>query len=309
MKYLGRERFEIARRWVLANARPVDVAIFRMLFEGAPVSELQAALIAFQNPDGGLGRCLEPDFRLQESSVMATAVGTQHLVDFQVPSESPLVQSTVRYLSLQFDLARGSWPIVPQAIDEVPRAIWWNFADWEAARSAPGSWGNPAAEIVAFFHRHRGLVDGDLLQTVSDAAWQNLAQVQKNEHELEMHAFLCYLRLLPHLTGERRRDAEATLIREGERLVARTPDDWSGYGLRPHWAITSPASPLYPRLREVLEASLDWEIDAQSSDGTWAPFWHWGRFEAEWETAKNEWTGHLTVKTLRTLKAFGRISG
>ena len=37
-------------------------------------------------------------------------------------------------------------------------------------------------------------------------------------------------------------------------------------------------------------------------------FWTWGRFDTEWAKAKVEWQGQLTVKLLRSLKAFGRIA-
>ena len=54
--------------------------------------------------------------------------------------------------------------------------------------------------------------------------------------------------------------------------------------------------------------NLDYVIETQASDGAWEPTWHWGGvFAREWEQAKQEWRGHLTLEMLTTLRAYGRI--
>ncbi len=46
----------------------------------------------------------------------------------------------------------------------------------------------------------------------------------------------------------------------------------------------------------------------QTPEGTWEPTWTWGGFYPEaWEQAKTEWRGHLTLETLASLEAFGRL--
>jgi hypothetical protein len=56
--------------------------------------------------------------------------------------------------------------------------------------------------------------------------------------------------------------------------------------------------------------TLDYEIEHQQSDGGWDPNWSWqGAYPAEWEIARREWRGELTLKTLRSLRAYGRIEG
>jgi hypothetical protein len=39
----------------------------------------------------------------------------------------------------------------------------------------------------------------------------------------------------------------------------------------------------------------------------WGITWSWGQFEEEWETAKEEWRGWLTLEYLRILRSFDHI--
>ena len=65
------------------------------------------------------------------------------------------------------------------------------------------------------------------------------------------------------------------------------------------------------QLRQVeseLEANLDYQVAAQADGGAWEPNWTWaGIYPDAWELARREWCGHLTLETLTTLRAFGRI--
>ena len=61
-------------------------------------------------------------------------------------------------------------------------------------------------------------------------------------------------------------------------------------------------------LQDDLQAQLDYVIDRQTAQGTWEPTWTWGDFYPQvWEQAELEWRGHLTLETLTSLHAFGRI--
>jgi hypothetical protein len=98
------------------------------------------------------------------------------------------------------------------------------------------------------------------------------------------------------------------LKKQAPVAVVTDPAQWTGYGVRPLWAVPEPGSPLRAVLDGPVQAHLDYEIDRQQPDGSWHPFWSWGRFDAEWELAKVAWQGQLTVKLLGSLKAFGRIA-
>ena len=72
MKLLSREAFERAADFLRHGARPLERALFAHAFEDGGRTPVLAALVPYQNDDGGFGRALEPDMRAEASSVVAT---------------------------------------------------------------------------------------------------------------------------------------------------------------------------------------------------------------------------------------------
>ena len=77
MKYLSKESFKKALKWIKQNARPLEKARLRFYFENDAVDEVKTELEKFQNTDGGFGHALEPDLRTPNSSVLATSLAYQ----------------------------------------------------------------------------------------------------------------------------------------------------------------------------------------------------------------------------------------
>jgi hypothetical protein len=60
----------------------------------------------------------------------------------------------------------------------------------------------------------------------------------------------------------------------------------------------------------VVQENLDFEIEHQNRDGSWAPTWSWGTAYPEaWKEAEGEWRGILTLAMLRSLRDYDRIDG
>jgi hypothetical protein len=92
--------------------------------------------------------------------------------------------------------------------------------------------------------------------------------------------------------------------------VNANPAEWGGYVNKPLKLAPLPGSLFADVLAGPVAANLDYEIEQQQSDGSWQPNWSWfGAYEAEWQRARREWCGELTLATLRSLRAFGRIEG
>src|SRR5262249_51662046 len=73
--------FELAREFMLRNARLLELRLFATLFEDAPPDGVALALGAYRNDDGGLGHGLEPDARCPESQPLFVAFGLGTLVE------------------------------------------------------------------------------------------------------------------------------------------------------------------------------------------------------------------------------------
>jgi hypothetical protein len=302
MKKLSRENLKQAETFLGSQARPLEQALFATFFRGAPAEWALSELAAFQNSDGGFGHGLEPDVQMSSSSILATTVALQHLRALQVSAGHPLVLGAVRYLMDTYDSEAVAWPFVPPQVDAAPHAPWWQYnADLSQYLA------NPRAEIVGFLFDYAELVPADLCETLLTAVTEYL---EDPAVELTMHELLCYVRLVE--TESLPADAHDRLLSELQPLlnsgVATDPSTWDGYVLKPLMVAPSPASLFAESVQKIIGENLDFEIDRQQKDGSWAPNWSWGEAYPEaWFHAKRAWKGVLTVNMINALLAYGRV--
>ena len=304
MKILTTTNFNRARDFIKENARSVDEALFAYTFENGKPDAVWKALRTFVNEDGGFGHGMEPDCWLPESSVLATCTAFPYLIQTDAPANDPLVINGIQYLLNAYVQNLQGWRMLRPEVNNYPRAGWWNYDPKTANTDVVDHWSNPSACVVAYLHRYRELVPESFLQEVTDKA---MSVFEERRKTIEGHDYLPFIELAEALPCEMNKPIWSALKRQAQAAIVTDPAQWTGYGIRPLWAVPTPDSPLMEVLAQPVEVHLDFEIDHQESDGSWHPFWTWGQFENEWEEAKVEWQGQLTVKLLRSLNAFGRI--
>jgi len=310
MKRLSRGQLQQAGHFLKTKARPLDRAVFEHRFEGAPAERVTEELAPYQNADGGFGHALEPDVRTPSSSALATGIALGILKELDRRAEDAIVASAVGYLLQTFDAEQRVWRAVPQDANDHPHAPWWHDDDGSLARTFDGFVIIPRAQIVALLHHYAGLVPGDWLETVTE---ETVFAVQTLEQEAfegsgdtlryaldlaEAHAVPARFkgRLLPRLRALT------------EDIVCREPEAWGDYCATPLKVAPTPDSAVADILWDDLQRNLNYEVDHQTSAGSWEPTWTWGPLYPDaWAKAKLEWRGHLTLETLTTLRAFGRI--
>jgi hypothetical protein len=208
----------------------------------------------------------------------------------------------ILYLKRSYDEASMRWPAFPREANAEPHAVWWHFADGEALCEAEKAWGLPSAEILGIMLKH----DPD------DPRWERcfgraIERIEECYPAMEMNEAVCYCRMLRYLEGEREEQVAAKMRGVLDAILEKDASKWASYGAKPLMYVESPNSPLYPSFAELIEANLDWEIDAQGSDGAWAPSWTWYRDEEHWPEAREDWKSLLTAERLVTFKRFRRI--
>jgi hypothetical protein len=293
--------YRSAAAFIKTRARPVDQRLFEYHFESGSADAVIAALANYQNSDGGFGHSLEPDFRLAISSPMASTVAFQYLVEIGAHPDHPVVRAGIGYLLNTFDSAHHVWPSVPPAVNDVPHAPWWHHAQ-PPERFQP----NCSAECIAYLNAYPALVPPIFLAEVNALAMAHLVNMPD---EFEMHDLLCYLRLAQEIPTPLDILILSKLRRAVPALVTREPAQWSAYSVKPLTLAPTPYSPLTDLLEDLLPMNLDHEIEHQSPAGSWLPTWSWPTYRETWPEVSLEWQGYLTVKTLHTLQAFGRIEG
>jgi len=309
MGHLSTDRYLQARAALHAMARPLELRLFEYHFEGAPAWPVIDALSEFQNDDGGFGHGLEPDAQTPASGAEATSVALLRLAEAEAPASHPMVQSAVGYLERTLDPERRTWQIVPDATVDTPHAPWWH-PDGLAERFHGYSL-NPKADIVAQLYALGPAADEVWLRSLAnDVVKEVRARVRTGTAPVEMHDLLCLCRLVDAANVPEDVSGELVelLTPVVESSVARTPEQFQGYGLRPLNVAPTPDSAFADTLAEALALNLDHVIASQADDGAWWPVWSWGNDTDEaWRRSKRAWAGVLTLDALKQLAAFDRV--
>jgi hypothetical protein len=312
MKHLSRESFERACRFIKVQARPLERAMFEHLFEGSPAESVVTELAHFQNADGGFGHALEPDMRTPSSSALATGIGLRTLKKLHCSADHPMVRRTVEYLLATFDEGTQVWRVVPPDANDHPHAGWWHDEDGSLARTFDDFLVIPRAELVGLLHHYAPLVPADWLDRVTERTVADVETIGTlGEGGGDTLAYGLSLAETEELPRHFRDRLLARIRAVVPIAVSRDPGEWDSYCIAPLKVASSPQSAVADLIWDGLQAHLDYQIDHQTAAGTWEPTWSWGEFYPEvWEReAKPEWRGYLTLDTLVTLRAFGRIEG
>ena len=302
MKTLSGAALKRAEIFLGTHARPLEQALFATFLRDASAEWALVELAAFQNNDGGFGHGLEPDLQLSSSSILATTVALQHLRALQVTADHPLVVGAVRYLVGKYDGDALAWPFVPPQVDAAPHAPWWQYDDDLSQYLA-----NPRAEIVGYLFDYAELVPAELCEKLLVTVIDFLENLSR---KLTMHELLCYVRLVE--TESLPDDARHHMLSDLQPLISSgvetDPTRWDGYVLKPLMVAPLPSSLFAESLRNSIDDNLDFEIDRQQKDGSWAPNWSWGdAYPEAWLHAKRAWQGVLTVNMTKSLLAYGRV--
>ena len=305
-KLLSQAAFERAARFMHEEARPLERALFAYYFEKGSRTSVLAALVPYQNSDGGFGHGIEPDIRSSASSVIGTVTALDILRRVRADEDTPGLPAALAYLIETYDVDSERWPIVPPDIEDAPHAPWWSHA--ESAENFRGFWANPRASVIAHLQQYVRLAPSPFTEGARQSVVEDLMRYSQR---MEMHDLLSFVDLLETngLPMEHYESILDKLRRALPHSVETDPAQWTGYRLQPLQVVYFPGSPLAGVFDpDVIDANLDFLIDQQQPDGSWAPNWSWDFIDAAaWAAAEREWRGILTLRKLRTLRAYGRI--
>lgn len=304
--FLPGDAFDRATDFIGENGRALEVARCAVHFEEDAFDDLDAALSAHRNADGGFARGIEPDFYCEASSAADTVAGLAILSETGAPPDSELVQGAVRYLVESYEPKLRGWQKVPEEVNRYPHGEWWDFPDGEAASNAESLWALTNADVVGYLNDYSMLVPAEFLEMVTREAQKRLLALPD---EMDMHSFGAFHRLTMRLGPEQRPRFVTKLGRAAMAIVERNPQKWTGYVASPLQLIATTASPLLHLMPFDVETNVDFEITQQQPDGSWRPRRRWQRDPSGWSEAEKTWTPLVTLRTLIQLDDFGRIAG
>lgn len=282
--------FSRAGTFIWRNARLLERRLFAYHFKDGPRQAVLAAILAYQNPDGGFGNALEPDLRCPDSQ----PVPVQHALEVldTVGLMQAIVQPACDYLTTITTPEGGVPWLLPSAL-AYPRAPWWTSSD------SPSASLNPTASIAALLYKNH--VRHPWLEGAAAYCWKYIPGLQPTD----MHAMGVALDFLYHVPDRQR--AEQELARLAGHLFSSgmVADAQASSYVRKalDWAPT-PQHPLRKYFREAqVQAHLDSLLANQQADGGWPITW-----QALSPGCELEWRGWVTLSTLLTLRANGRLT-
>ena len=309
MKRLSHESFNLARRFLTTQARPLEEALFTHRFEGTAVDGVLAELAHFQNTDGGFGQALEPDVRTPSSSALASGIGLRMLRELGCSADHVMVRQAVAFLLSTFDEQARVWRVVPPDTNSFPHAPWWHEEDGSLARTFDGFRIIPRALILGSLQHYSSLVPASWLDELTEETVSYIETVEVlgegGGSDLEYAIGLAETENLPLEYKER---LIARIQEAIPAVVVRDVDQWNTYCITPLRIVPSPHALGADLIEDEVQMHLDYQAEQQSQEGTWDPTWSWGdAFPESWAQAQLEWRGHLTLEALTQLAAFGRI--
>ncbi len=305
MKKLSREAFNKIQETINTYARSLEKAIFNDHFDCSDSILIVNELRKFQNEDGGFGHGIESDFRMPNSSPMATSVGVRHLSKLDNLTEAKeMIKKAIHYFEQSFNTERNGWFIASREINDYPHAPWWHFNEDDGMTIVDRNWGNPTAEILAYLYKYRQFINKLEVDSLIEFAIESLENKREFNSENEL---FCYIKLYEVLDGEVKQRLEKQITRAIPQVIVYDNSKWEEYVPMPLDFVASPEEYNFGVDETSIKANLDFFVYQFETNGEIEPPWGKSFYEGDLKPAYNEWIGVLTLKRLKTLDNYGRV--
>ncbi len=285
------------KSYIQKSARPLDVALFKYVFEDGPADDIVVELKKFQNSDHGFGHGLEPDIQSPSSSVLCTTVALQYLNYVKTEAGNQLAVAALTYLDNNFDINYLGWHPVGPDIENAPHAPWWDYINSLSSYE----WGNPSAEILGYYIKYE--YSGTEFST--DQAIEKTISELQYIAEPEVHAVLCYLRTFKVANGDIKQQMKDTLFSHIKKIVSLNSSQWKNYVPKPLDFLKRPDDEVATLFSsKIIRENINFIKQSLLNDH-WEPNWNWGdQHPGIWQDAKKDWSGKITVENLLLLDSF-----
>ena len=279
---------ERAAQFVWSNARVLERRRLALLLGTGDEEAVVAAVLAYQNPDGGFGHALEPDMRTATSQPQFAEIALRSLEGVQRwPKE--MIGPLLDWLE-GASIDGAGLPFVLPTVSDAPHAPWWTPPETLEPNL------NPTAAIAGLLHSAR--VDHPWLVRATEWCFEQI----ESGASLDSHSMLCVLVLLEHAPDRERAQRDFEAARDPVLANVTLDSKAEGYIKTP--LDVAPRSHSLARQvfdDDVIEAHLDVLVSRQQEDGGWPIPW-----DPPAGAARREWRGLLTVNVLATLQSYGR---
>lgn len=325
MTKLAYDNFIRARDYIFAHGDDINRAWFWYLFEGNETEAFLRALSDYQQEDGGFGG-IYYEFDYQGTCLKTTEIAVRYLLSLREkpPAHHPLIVKLMKYILERYRPEIGNWGevTVPEVNDGV-HCYWVRYGEEDTAPIADEEErikrynANERACFAAFVSSYSELVPEDLCRDIIKYPTEHILRYWDENSPCcnkgifaagEPYDIEYFQWLVPCLKDKSLADRLASILcqnptafmeldyAKSEREYVHLPCD----------VVQGPESVVYPAVRELVLASLQYRMGQQSGDGRWPLCWSFGEGRGM-QALQIKYEVYCTLAMLEKLDRFGMI--
>ena len=307
---MSMEQFQVIRKWMYRNARPLDIARWKYFFENGNKEDVLIALSAYQNPDGGFGHALEADSWNPNSSPIQTWCATEILYELEITNkDNEIVKGILSYLNSKKDFENGYWFAEIPSNDDYPHAQWWSYGG-----NVVEDWGYNPTVCLAGFILYFADKQSELYQLAIEIVKKATDEFLECKRLEDMHELLCLIRCYEYCIKSGINDIFEPnrmlncIVKKVKAAIGEDKESWKdSYVCKPSQFMITPDSIFYVDNKDVADYEVKFIIETMNPDGTWDVNWNWDDYQEQWALSKNWWKANQILINLKYLKSFGYL--
>ena len=187
--------YTCAKRFILKNSRPLDMARWNYLFENGSKEDVINILKTYQNTDGGFANALEPDCWNTNSTPLQTWAATQIIKEINLDDKNhPVIKGILNYLSYNDEFDGHRWNGLNTVVtnDNYPHAPWWSYSKKQELTY------NPTASLIGFILKYAEK-DTDIYKLACELSKEAYNYFKRNFPLESMHESACFVDLYDYM--------------------------------------------------------------------------------------------------------------
>lgn len=300
--------YQEVRAWIYKNARAIDLATWKCLFEDGNKDEVVNALMLYQNEDGGFGHGLEPDNWNPSSTPYTTLYAMNLLEQIGFKNDKhPMIQGIIKYLNSGKDYKEYGWCFSIPSNDFYPHAPWWTYNEEDNKIESIGL----SAEIGSFVLKY-AKEESNVYQKVIGLCEQIIEKLML-EDDLGAMGLRGCIALIEALKEKMPHKYNYDLLEQRlqeltHQVLERDASDWSTYGTRPSDLIKKKDSIYYEKNKELVEREVRYLLETKPEHDVWGIYWTWYHlmetYKDEFIISKHYYKAIKAIERIRFLRTF-----
>ena len=285
--------YTLAKKFILKNSRPLDIARWNYLFEDGSKEDVIKVLKTYQNDDGGFANALEPDCWNINSTPLQTWVATQIIKEINLEDKThPIIKGILDYLSSKDEFDGHRWHGLNTVVtnDDYPHAPWWSYKQKQELTY------NPTASLIGFILKYAEK-DTAIYRSACELSKEAYNYFKKNFPLESMHESACFVELYHYMEECSifnlfdMEEFKKLLQKQIKQVITYDTKIWStDYICKPSLFINSKSSDFY--------------LETQNEDGSWGVTWDWNDYPEQWAISKNWWQSDIIIKNIKYIREF-----